>query len=161
MKKIIKLLDNHARLGDYEPFLLPDDNLILSFEHKGYDLTNAFITLRNGEIIEKFKFKKSFEIPKKFLFVGDLYIKVEMFLGGEKAKQWITLPIRIRETETNLVAFDLLNAIEKKLEFLEKNTVSNDTFLKVVEKLNEVVEKQNELAETVSSIKEDNIKIEL
>ena len=61
MEKTIKLLENHARLDDYEPFLMPD-KLIVNFEHKGYDLSNAFITLRNGEKIEKFKFLNHFEI---------------------------------------------------------------------------------------------------
>lgn len=149
MEKTIKLLENHARLDDYEPFLMPD-KLIVNFEHKGYDLSNAFITLRNGEKIEKFKFLNHFEIPKNFLYAGDLYVKVEMYLGGEKAKQWISLPIRIKETKTGLVINDLLYELEKKI----SNSVDIKTFNDLVSVVNKLIENHNKLAETVSELKE-------
>lgn len=160
MVKTIKLLDNYARLVESEPFLMPD-KLIVRFIHQGYDLSNAFVTVKNGTKIEKYKFANPFVIPSEFLFAGDLYIKVEMYLGGEKAKQWTTLPIRIMETATSLIAYDLLSSLENEIKTIKEDYVSKEKYLLVVEKLNEIAKKQNEIADTVSVIKEDSIKINI
>ena len=160
MVKTIKLLDNYAKMVEHEPFYLPD-KLIVKFKHIGYDLTNAFITIRNGTKIEKYKFANPFVIPSEFYFAGDLYLKVEMFLGGEVAKQWTMLPIRIIETELGLVGFDLLTSLENEIKAIKEDYVPKEKYNLVVEKLNEIATKQNELAETISTIKEDSIKIEL
>jgi hypothetical protein len=154
MIKNVKLFSNFGRLADSEPFLLPD-TLSLRFRHQGYDLSNAFITLKNGEKLSKIKFSNPFNVPKEFLFAGDLSLKIEMFLGGEVAKQWNILPIRIMETPTGLETFDLLNKIEKELKTIKDDYVPKEKYMLVVEKLNEVAEKQNVLAETVSAIKEN------
>ena len=159
MVKKIKLLNYYARLIDNEPFLLPDDNLTLNFKHQGYDLSNAFISLRNGERTAKYKFNNLFVVPQEFLFVGDLHIKVEMYLDGEKAKQWIVLPIRIRETDNGIQAFDVFSSLEKQIQSIKEDYVSKEKYNFVVNKLNEIISKQNELADTVSAMKEDNVKI--
>lgn len=150
MIKKIKLDGSYVRLLDKEPFLLPGE-LILEFQHIGYDLSNAFITLKNGEKIEKFTFEKPFKVPKEFLYAGDLYVKVEMYLGDTKAKDWNCLPIRLVETETGLTGFDLLASLEKKV----SESVPKKDFDTLIEKVNEIIKKQNEIADTVSAIKEN------
>ena len=154
MIKNVKLFNNFGRLADSEPFLLPD-TLSLRFRHQGYDLSSAFVTLKNGEKIGKVKFSNPFNIPKEFLFAGDLSLKIEMYLGGEVAKQWNMLPIRILETPTGLETFDVLTELEKELQTIKEDYVPKEKYILVVEKLNELVEKQNVLAETVSAIKEN------
>lgn len=150
MIKTIELKGSIARLLDKEPFLLPD-NLILEFKHIGYDLSNAFITLRNGEKIIKEKLTKQYEVPVDVLFEGDLHVKIEMYLHGEKAKEWTGAPIRVIETEKGLQLNDLLYDIEKKV----NNCVQISTFNKVVVNLNNLIENHNKLADTVSDIKEN------
>lgn len=150
MKKTIELKGSIARLLNKEPFLMPDE-LELDFKHVGYDLSNAFITLKNGEKVIKEKLSKPYKIPEEILFAGDLHIKIEMFLSDEKAKEWNSPAIRIVETEMGLQVSDLLFELEEKI----VNTVSLSTYNEMIKQLNTLIEKHNTLAETVSELKEN------
>lgn len=145
MEKTIELNDNVARLLDREPFLLPD-KLVFNFKHIGYDLSNAFITLKNGEKCIKQRFVAPFVVPSEVLFAGNLYLKLEMYLGETKAKEWNCLPLKIVETDNGLEVNDFLELLEKKMQ---------DNVNCLTEKINEFITKHNELAETVSAIKEN------
>lgn len=150
MIKTIELKGSIGRLLHKEPFLMPD-KLQFDFKHIGYDLSNAFIVLRNGDITITEKLTKPYIVPKQVLFSGDLHIKIEMYLGEKKAKEWSICPLRIKETRPGLVINDLLYELDKKV----TNIVDKDTFNKLLTIVNELIEKHNKLAETVSELKEN------
>jgi hypothetical protein len=111
---------NLARLVNSEPFLLPDKELIFDFSHSGYNLLSAFITLKNNDLVEKYKLIKPFNVPEKFLFAGILNAQIDMYSNGEKVKTWTCAPIKIKETETgNFELIDLLADTVSKKEFEE------------------------------------------
>lgn len=116
MRKTIELT-KYARLVEHEPFLLPD-LLEIDFQSCGYDLSNAFITLKNGEIKEKYKLSRPFIIPDRFLFVGELQISIDAYSKDSLIKHWDCLPIHIRETEEGMQCFDFLGKIETQIEKL-------------------------------------------
>ena len=117
MLKTIKLTQN-GRLIDNKPFVLPD-TLSFDFDSVGYDLTEAVITLKNGERTGKFKLTRPFHVPTEFLFDGYLNIAVDSFYKGKPVKSWKILPIRIKEVETEIECFDVITALEKKCADLE------------------------------------------
>ena len=120
MKKIIQLgTEKTGRLLNKEPFLLPD-KLELDFQSIGYDLTSAFITLKNGEVKEKHKLIRPFTVPEKFIFAGLLNISVDAYKNGVLIKHWDILPIKIIETNEKMECFDLLADLDKRLTALEK-----------------------------------------
>ena len=108
-----------GRLSNREPFLLPD-NLIFDVKSIGYDLTSAFITLKNGNIQDKYKLTLPFVVPDKFLFAGILNFSIDAYQKGELYKHWAFLPIKIIETNEGLECFDLLADIDKRVKALEK-----------------------------------------
>ena len=146
--------NNLGRLSNREPFLLPD-KLLLKFSHAGYNLENAFITLKNGSNFEKYKLQEPFEVAPDFLIAGNLNIRIEMYVGDEKVKQWDCLPIKIRETEMGVEIFDIVSRLEDEIAYLKNNSVEKKTFNDFLIKYNEFVEKHNELTETVHQIKEN------
>ena len=120
MVKIIQLgTEKTGRLLNKEPFIMPD-KLEFTFNSIGYDLTSAFITLKNGEIKEKYKLTQPFTVPDKFLFAGILNIGIDAYKNAVLIKHWDILPIKIVETHENLECFDLLADIDKRLTALEK-----------------------------------------
>jgi hypothetical protein len=150
MIRKIKLTENLARLSNREPFLLPGV-LTFKFEHKGYDLTNAFIHLKNGEKEETFRFTNPFVIPKEFLFTGDLYYKIDMYINDVKSKEWSGLPLRLQEIDGGVQALDIVYELEKKLE----NSVSKKEYNELLNTVNDLITKHNELIDTVNAIKEN------
>lgn len=157
MNKIIELTkDNIARLSNAEPFLLPD-KLTLEFRSIGYDLSNAFITIKNGIKKHKVPLSSPIDIPEDLLFAGNLIMCVDAYLSGKLLKHWEILPIRIIETEDTLIGFDILSKIEKEIEELKNNTSTKEDYKKIVDKINEIIDKQNEITETVSEIKENYV----
>lgn len=152
--RIIELKGNYARLTDREPFLLPQ-KLEIGFKHVGYDLSNAFITFQNGSVKEKYKLTNPMTVDNKFLFTGRLFSKIEMYLKGEKVKEWDCLPIEIKETEEATIVFDVLSGLEERLDEIEKNYVPIEKFNDLLSKYNVLVEKHNTLTETVKEIKEN------
>lgn len=157
MIKTIELTrEKFARLLEKEPFLLPDI-LKLDFQSIGYDLTQAFITLKNGEVKEKFLLEKPFTVPEKFLFAGMLNISIDTYHKGMLVKHWDCLPIKVVETEEEMHCFEYVAELEKEIKDLKENTVSKVEYEKLVNKINEIIDKQNEIAETVSEIKENYV----
>ena len=154
MIKTIELTkDRFARLSDREPFLMPD-KLELDFNSIGYDLTNAFINLKNGEISERYKVERPFIVPEHFLFAGNLYVSIDAYLEGTLVKHWDVMPIKIIETTGEVYCFEFLSDIEKRLANIEATIVSKDEFNELKAHINTAIESHNELAETVSEIKE-------
>lgn len=154
MKKIITLTKNRlARLSDKESFLMPD-NLVFEFQSIGYDLTHAYITLKNGDKKVRLPLSKELTVPNDLLFAGLLYGSIHAYLDGILLKEWDILPIRIFESKEDVYCVDFLLEIENRLAKLEDEFVSLEKHNDVVEKVNEVIEKQNEIADTVSEIKE-------
>ncbi len=103
-----------------EPFTVKEDkNILLSFI-TDYELKTAKITLTNGDITDTFNFEKDFIVPDKFMFVGRLFIYVEMFVGDKSVKKWEILPISIERTNTGLKIFDYLSSIEERLKVVER-----------------------------------------
>ena len=130
MRKTIELT-KYARLIEREPFLLPD-TLEIDFISCGYDLSNAFITLKNGENKNKYKLSRPFIIPDKFLYSGDLYISIDTYSKGKLIKHWDCLPILIRETETGMQCFDFLFEIFDKMKEMEER-------INALEKAHEII----------------------
>lgn len=159
MKKTITLTSGTvARLADSEPFIInANDGLTLEFKSTYYLLSDIIITLKNG--LNKGNYRVSerlFPVPEKFLISGKLEISVALIVNGDVAKKWDCVPIIIKETETEVNAFEELAELEKKHEELKKQF--DDLKLKyeiLVEKFNGLADKHNELAETVSAIKEN------
>ena len=146
MEQILKLSENLGRLVINEPLLLPD-YLRISIEHKGYDLSNAFITLKNGEKQTKLKLTNPFDIPQELLFAGRLFIGIDAYQKGELYRHWDCIPQRIVETQdSKLYLFDELTELYNKLDELS---------LQMKDKFNELAKKHNGLAETVNAIKEN------
>lgn len=146
MEQVLKLNEHLARLVINEPLLLPDD-LIIHISHVGYDLSTAFITLKNGEKKDKFKLTNPFNIPKDFLFSGRLFIGIDAYHKEELYKHWDTVPIKIVDTgESSLYLFDELEALNKKM---------TDLATKLIGKFNDLAEKHNVLSETIKEIKEN------
>ncbi len=103
-----------------EPFLIAkNETLTLNFTSR-YDLTNAVVKIKNGTEKETFKFSKTLAVPKSFIFAGKLNIQVELYVGGDKAKVWDILPLKIIETDQEIQCFDYLDNIDKRLTALEK-----------------------------------------
>ena len=154
MIKTIELTkSNVARLGDTEPFLLPDE-LVLQFKSTGYDITNAFISMENGEKKVQYKLTNPFYLPPEVLFAGELNIGIHSYKDGKKIKSWYCLPIEIIETEHGVFVFDVLHEIEKRIQLLEENSASKEQYNLLANAHNELANNHNELAETVSEIKE-------
>lgn len=141
MIKTIELCrENIARIKEKEPFYLPD-TLVLDFESTRYDLSNAFISLQNGEIKTQQKFIRPLYVDEKVLFPGILNIGIHIYEESKCIKSWYCLPLEILDTKHGVVGFDKLFEIEKKVE-------------KIEEFYNKLAENHNKLADTVSDIKE-------
>ena len=153
IRKITLGKDNVARLGNTEPFLLPG-KLAIEFE-SNYDLTTAFISLKNGKIEGIIPLKKHLEIPSEFLFAGTLNLAVKLYHRDTVVKEWYCLPIRIIETEFGIQAFDLLGDIEKRLKAIEESATTKEEHKVLTEAFNELASSFNTLVETVSQIKEN------
>ena len=156
MKRIIELNRNGiGRLVNHEPFLLPD-GMELVFKTSGYDLSNAFVSVRNGTVKDIYKLTTPFKIDDKFLFGGNLNLSVKLYSGETCVKTWAVLPIKLVEADYEIQAFDYLGDIEERLNNIEKDYVAKEKYNALVEKLNNLIEKHNTLAETVSEMKELN-----
>ena len=146
MEQILKIQDKLARLVICEPLILPD-TLSVKVENKGYDLSNAFITLKNGEKKAKFRLTSTFTIPNDFLFAGRLFIGIDAYQNGELYKHWDCVPQKIIESQdSKLYLFDELSDLYKKID---------EITILMKEKFNELAEKHNGLSETVRDIKEN------
>ena len=156
IKQITLTKNSLARLEDKEPFLMPDF-LELEFKSIGYDLTNAFIVLKNGEKQGKFRLEKVFRIPDEFLFAGVLNMSIYAYINGELLKQWNVLPIKFIETENDVQGFDYFGEIERQISEIKNDYIGKEEHKRVIEKINEVVDNQNKLIETVSEIKENYV----
>ena len=156
MKRIIELDRNGiGRLANNEPFLLPD-GLELIFRASGYDLSNAFVSLRNGSVKDVYRLASPFKVDEKFLFGGNLNIGVKLYSGGVCVKNWAILPIKLVESDFDIEAFDYLGDLEARVEMFEKDYVPIGRYNEVVDKLNKLIDKHNELTETVRDLKENN-----
>ena len=154
MIKTIELgRNNLARIKENEPFLLPD-TLVLDFVSTRYDLSNAFVSLQNGKIKKQIKLTSPLLVDEELLFEGILNIAVHIYEEGKCIKSWYCLPLEIKETQHGVVAFDKLNEIEKKLDFVINNFVSQDQFIELKTFCNSLGKNHNELTDTVSEIKE-------
>lgn len=119
MKKQLKVEKNILRLSNREPFLVPDD-LSFVIENTAYDLSNAFITLQNGDKKAHFKVSREFAIPADLLFAGILNFQIDIYYKGERIKRLVGAPLQIVETNDRIEIFDILTNIEERLSELEK-----------------------------------------
>lgn len=154
MLKKILFNSKCSRLENTEPFILPD-TLSFDIENPCYDLSQSFITLRNGEVQDTFKFTRPFIVPDNFLFAGRLEAKITAYHNGEIVKSWALFPIKIIEADGNIIAFDEINALNKEIIELKENVATKLNIAELTEKINELIEKQNALADTVSELKEN------
>lgn len=142
MKKTIELNPNGiGRLVEHEPFLLPDE-LEIDFKSKSYDLSNSFVSLKNGKETGQYKLTFPFNVEKRFLIGGKLEITVKSYVKETPVKTWAVIPIKMVESKYGIHAFDFLSALE-------------DKYNQLLEKVNELIEKHNELEETVQEMKEN------
>lgn len=119
MIKIIQLDRKGARLVNREPFLLPD-TLQFDFDNIGYDLSSAFITLKNGTITEHLKLNAPFTVPDSVLFAGKLEMQIDLWNDGKIVKSFFLPPLQIVETNTGMQCFDILAEYEKRLQEQDK-----------------------------------------
>ena len=113
MKKIVNLMGNVARLEDLEPFIIGvNDFLDLEFKSAYYLPTDLVICLKNGKLQENFRVKDAkLNVPGNFLFSGKLEMTVSLLVNGDVAKKWTCVPIIIKETDTEITAFDELEEV--------------------------------------------------
>ena len=122
MLKRIKIENSTLRLEDKEPFLLPNDELKFEIVENCYDLSNAFITFKNGEITEHFKVTdRVITVPKTLLFPGVLNAQLDIYYKGARINKTLFLyPVKIIETESKCEIFDIVDNLERRLSALEK-----------------------------------------
>ncbi len=132
MLKLIELKkDGSGRLANNEPFLLPDA-LELKFISFGYDMSNVFVSLRNGPIKQYEKLVGDKIIVKDdLLFAGYLNIRVQLYHDGQLSKKWDVFPIKLIETVDGINAFDYLRIIEEKLD----KTIEDVNALKIAHEI--------------------------
>ena len=154
MIKVIELRkSNIARLTDREPFILPN-KYELEFKSIGYDISNAFVSLKNGTKKCLYPLTNPFLVPDSVLFAGTLEIGVKAYKNGEVIKEWGCIPVKIKETEHGVMCFDYLAELEERILKLEENQTTKADHNILVVAHNDLAEKHNELTETVKEIKE-------
>ena len=103
-----------------EPFNIKEsESLDLLFQTE-YDLRSARVEIKNGDICEEHDFSQRFTIPEKFMFAGNLFVKVKMIIGKNVAKIWEIMPIKITQTPEGLYLVDFLTSLDTRLKSLEK-----------------------------------------
>lgn len=103
-----------------EPFNVKEtENLDLLFQTE-YDLHSAKIEVKNGDICGEYDYSQRFAIPEKFMFAGNLFVKIKMFIGKNVAKIWEIMPIKITQTPEGLLLVDFLTSLDDRLKTLEK-----------------------------------------
>lgn len=115
MIKIIQINRTGAWLANREPFLLPDE-LQFDFENIGYDLTQSFITFKNGEASEHVKITRPLTVPESVLFAGKLEMQIDVWSNGKIIKTFYLPPLEITETDNGVMCFDILAEYEKRLQ---------------------------------------------
>ena len=115
MTKTIQINRTGAWLADSEPFLLPDI-LQFDFNNIGYDLTQSFITFKNGEASEHVKITRPLTVPDSVLFAGKLEMQIDVWHNGEIIKIFYIPPLEIVETDKGVMVFDILAEYEKRLQ---------------------------------------------
>lgn len=123
MIKVIELDRKGARLVNREPFLLPDC-LQFDFDNIGYDLSNAFITFKNGEKKEHIKIVKPLTVPDSVLFEGKLEMQVDIWNDGKSIKSFYLPPLQIVETDKGMQCLDILAEYEKRLQEQDKRIIA-------------------------------------
>ena len=101
--------------------LTADKALELTFKSE-YDLSEATLTLKNGAKTKTYDFKHDFTVPEEFLFAGRLCASVQMYVNGDLVKRWNLPPIRLKEEDKTLYAYDELNDLTRRIEALEEAT---------------------------------------
>lgn len=142
---------NNLRALNQEPFLLVEnDYLQLKFSSECYNIKGLVVILRNGKKQGKFRLENEvFEIPKEFLFGGELQIQLNYLVNGETVKSWDCYPILIKEVENGYEMDETLNILEKKVEDLTRK------YENLLTNFNLLAQAHNELTDTVSAIKEN------
>ena len=103
-----------------EPFNVKEsESLDLLFQTE-YDLHSAKIEVKNGDIYGEYDYSQRFAIPEKFMFAGNLFVKIKMFIGKNVAKIWEIMPIKITQTPEGLLLVDFLTSLDDRLKTLEK-----------------------------------------
>ena len=124
MVKIIELTRSGVgRLAEREPFLLPDE-LELEFTTNGYNLSNAFITLHNGDKTIYKKLTNPFKVDNTLLFGGVLSGKIKAYIGKVVVKSWDILPLVLTETESDTQVKDYIKILEDRVVDLEKDVAT-------------------------------------
>ena len=122
LKKIELNKNGIGRLVEHEPFLLPAE-IELDFIAKGYDLSDAFVWLQNGNNNGVLRLSGTLKIPNEYLHAGYLNMRVEMYLKGEMAKRWEVLPIKLLEVPNGFEVKDYLGEIEENLVQLQEEVL--------------------------------------
>lgn len=103
-----------------EPFNIKEtENLDLLFQTE-YDLHSAKIEIKNGDVCDEYNYSQRFAIPEKFMFVGNLFVKIKMLIGKNVAKIWEIMPIKITQTPEGLKLVDCLTAFDERLKKVER-----------------------------------------
>lgn len=121
MKATITLGREGASLSSSTFVQTEDKTLVLEFESV-YDLSEAVITLKNGALEKRYDFKKQFTVPDEFMNAGRLLIRVTLYVSGDPVKAWNISPIKLKEVDEQLYAYDELNDILTRIEALEEAT---------------------------------------
>lgn len=135
MIKNVTLKENRiARIDDLEPFYLPsEEGLVFCFDQGNFNLSNAFIQLKNGTHKEMFPYKKTFEVPTEFLEEGFLKLDIFTMKKNDLVNAWTLLPVRIKYVEefentySEKLVYDYLADLERRVKALEDKE-PNDLF---------------------------------
>ena len=121
MKATITLEREGVSLSSSSFVQTEDKTLVLEFKSV-YDLSEAVITLKNGELEKRYDFKKQFTVPDEFMNAGRLLIRVTLYVSGDPVKAWNISPIKLKEVDEQLYTYDELNDILTRIEALEEAT---------------------------------------
>lgn len=121
MKATITLGREGTNLSSSTFVQTEDKTLVLEFKSI-YDLSEAVITLKNGDLEKRYDFKNEFTVPNEFMNAGRLLIRVTSYISGDPVKTWNISPIKLKETDETLYAYDELNDILARIEALEEAT---------------------------------------
>lgn len=111
MKIEVELSKNYGRLLNREPFFMVE-NENLEIEFCGIDNSMLVLTISNGDMHRQMLVrKKQFEVPKDFIFEGELRIIVNRYSGTKVVSKWLCEPILIVAPKEDY--FEGFSAIEE------------------------------------------------
>lgn len=158
MERQIKLQKETITTAQKPIIFGKDDTLTLNFL-SDYDLSDALISISNGNKQKSYKLESvKIDVPQEFMFSGWLRIGIIKFLDGEIVKKWQIIPIKLIESNPEVMPEETIQAHDEEIKALKDDKADKAETLAMLEaltiRLNDLAEKHNKLTEIVKLIKE-------